>query len=109
MSNPVCHLTGQEKFASHDELTLEVVRTLESGPQRRLWLLRCTDCGQCYLKAYEQLEDWADGGGKVQVRYRPISSAQVREVDLSLTLAWDLVHSQPFLLWDEQGQLDWIL
>ena len=53
MVSQPCHLMAQEQFASHRELTLEVVRTLENSPDRRLWLLRCTDCGQ-YYRSREQ-------------------------------------------------------
>ena len=85
-----------------------MVRTLERGPERRLWLLRCLDCGQFYLKSYEQLEDWADGGGRTQVQYRPINPAQVHEVDVSLNQAWKLVHSRPYILWEEEEKLRWV-
>jgi len=107
MVSQPCHLMAQEQFASHRELTLEVVRTLENSPDRRLWLLRCTDCGQYYLKGYEQFRDWADGEGKAHVRYRPITPDQVREADRSLKRAWKMVHSRPYILWDDQGRLCW--
>jgi len=109
MGSQTCHLIAQEQFASHNELPLEVVRTLEYNNDRRLWLLRCTNCGQYYLKGYEQLNDWADGEGKVTVRYRPITPDQVREVDQSLKRAWKMVHSRPYILWDDQGRLHWQL
>jgi hypothetical protein len=104
-----CHLIAQEQFANHNQLTLKVVRTLEHAPNRRLWLLRCTDCGQYYLKGYEQIKDWADGEGKVQVKYRPITDEQVREADRSLKRAWKMARSRPYILWDEEGRLRWRL
>lgn len=109
MSSQACHLMEQKQFASHSQLTLEAVRTLEHGPERRMWLLRCIKCGQHYLKGYQQLRDWADGEGQARVYYRPITPDQVREVDQSLERAWELVHSRPYILWDEQGGLRWWL
>lgn len=99
----------QTQFASHNQLTLETVRTLEYGPQRRIWLLRCIRCGQYYLKGYEQLQDWADGDGQARVYYRPISLDQLREAEQSLTRAWELIQSRPHIFWDEKGQLRWLL
>jgi hypothetical protein len=98
----------QKEFSSHNQLKLEVVRTLEYGRERRLWLLRCQDCGQHYLKSYQQLNDWAEGEGKVQVQYRPIAPDQLRKIELSLKQAWKLADSRPYILWDEKGQLHWL-
>ena len=108
MSHPTCHLMGQREFAGHNQLKLEVVRTLEYGRKRRLWLLRCQDCGQHYLKGYKQLGDWVKGEGKARVQYRPIDPDQLRKIELSLTQAWKLVDSRPYILWDEKGQLHWL-
>ena len=109
MSSPTCHLMEQKQFASHSQLTFETARTLEYGPGRRLWLLRCVECGQYYLKGYQQLQDWADGEGQARVYYRPITPDQVREIDQSLERARELLYSRPYILWDEQGQLRWWL
>jgi hypothetical protein len=100
---------GQKQFASHNQLTLEPVRTLEYGPGRRMWLLRCVKCGQYYLKGYQQLQDWVEGQGQVRVYYRPVTPNQLHEIDQSLERAWELVQSRPYILWDEQGRLRWWL
>ncbi len=75
-----CHLWNATTLSEADLINaFETVTTYSEDPHASQRLVKCTECGQLYLKDFYEEVDWADSEDSMRLTFVPVDDTKQAE------------------------------